>query len=183
MTSLENLKGVLPAISKLKDFEKALETSSKWVIILESRLTQIASLVEYARRAHKRVLIHFDLIKGLKSDEYGLEFIIRSVKPDGIISTRGTIIEMAKKNDLLTIQRVFLLDSLALEQNIKQIQRFQPDYIEMLPGLMPSVIKNIKEKTRIPIILGGLVTTEDEINLALESGAVGVSTSHTELWK
>jgi glycerol uptake operon antiterminator len=177
------LSGVLPAVRRMKDFEKGLRTSSDWIIILESRLAQIRSLVDYCKRENKQVLVHFDLIKGLRSDEYGLEFIIHEVKPDGIISTRGNVIEIAKKHDLLTVQRVFLLDSLALEQNIRQIERFQPDYIEMLPGLMPSVIKKIKENTDIPIILGGLVTERHDIDLAFNSGAVAVSTSQTDLWE
>lgn len=179
---MNQLTGTIPAIRRMKDFEKGLQTSSKWIIILESRLSQLKSLVDYCKRSNKRVLIHFDLVKGLKTDEYGLEFIVRKVKPDGIISTRGNVIVEAKKNNLLTIQRIFLLDSLALEQNIKQIQRHQPDYIEMLPGLMPQVINSLKKETNIPIIVGGLVTTKEEVDLALESGAIAVSTSQADLW-
>lgn len=174
--------GIIPAIRKMEHFELGLEAPSDWIIILETRLSQLPHLVKYSKRANKKTLIHFDLIKGLKSNEYGLEFLIHEVKPEGILSTRGNIIELAKKNKLLTIQRMFLLDSLALEQNVKQIQRYQSDCIEMLPGLMPKVIKKIQAKTNIPIIAGGLVTTKDEVNLALEAGAIGVSTSNVGLW-
>lgn len=179
---MEKPSGIIPAIRKMKDFEKGLESDAKWVIILESRLAQIPQLVAYSKRANKKVLIHFDLIKGLKSDEYGLEYILQQVKPHGILSTRGNIIEQAKKNKVLTIQRIFLLDSLAFEQNVKQIERFKPDLIEVLPGLIPEVIKDIQAITDIPIIAGGLVKSKEEINLALEAGAIGVSTSDVALW-
>lgn len=174
--------GVIPAVRRMKDFEKSLEATSEWIIILETRLAQLSHLVKYSKRANKKILIHFDLIKGLKPDEYALEYLIREVKPDGILSTKGNIIDIAKKNKLLTIQRIFLLDSLAEEHNLKQIERFQPDFIELLPGLMPSVIKEIQASTNIPIIAGGLITTEAEINSAIEAGAVGVSTSDPKLW-
>jgi len=180
--NMDKPSGVIPAIRKMKDFEKGLETDSEWVIILESRLAQLPHLVTYCKRANKKPLIHFDLIKGLKSDEYGLEFIVQHVKPFGILSTRGNIIEQAKKSKILTIQRIFLLDSLAFEQNIKQINRSQPDLIEILPGLLPDVIKDIRANTDIPIIVGGLVKSKEEIDIAIEAGAVGVSTSDVELW-
>ena len=174
--------GILPAIRKMKNFEKGLETSHEWIVFLETRLAQLKSLVEYAKRGNKKTLVHFDLIQGLKSDEYGMEFLIREIKPDGILSTRGNVIGLAKKNKLLAIQRMFLLDSSALEQNLKLSERFQPDCIEVLPGLMPQIINKIHKQTSIPVIAGGLITTKGEIYSALEAGAIAVSTSNTDLW-
>jgi glycerol uptake operon antiterminator len=174
--------GVLPAIRKMKDFDAALETDRKFIVILESRLVQLKSLVNYARRADKKVLIHFDLIQGLKADEYGMEFLIREVKPDGILSTRGNVINLARKHNLLAIQRVFLLDSLALDHNLELIKKIKPNCIEVLPGLLPDIIKQISEQTSIPIIAGGLIRREEEVKAALNAGAIAVSTSNTRLW-
>lgn len=174
--------GILPAIRKMNDFEKGLETSSDWIVFLETRLSQLKSLVEYSKRANKKVLIHFDLIQGLKADGYGMEYLIREIQPDGILSTRGNIIKLAKKHKLLAIQRMFLLDSVALEQNLKLSEQYRPDCIEVLPGLMPAIIKKIHESTNIPIIAGGLISTKQEVRLALEAGAIAISTSNKDLW-
>ena len=182
VTILNVPTGILPAVRKMKDFDKALETNQDSIVILESRLAQLKSLVAYVKRANKQVLVHFDLIQGLKSDEYGMEFLIREAKPDGVLSTRGNIIQLAKKQKLLAIQRMFLLDSLALDQNLKLISRFQPDCIEVLPGLMPSVIHQIYEQTKLPVIAGGLITTKEEVQAAFDAGAIAVSTSKTSLW-
>lgn len=166
----------------MKDFDSALETSHDSIVILESRLVQIGSLVEYARKANKKVLIHFDLIQGLKSDEFGMEFLIRVVKPDGILSTRGNVINLAKKHKLLAIQRIFLLDSLALDHNLKLVEKIKPDCIEVLPGLMPTIIEQIGQQTTIPIIAGGLINSVGEVQAAMQAGAVAVSTSNKNLW-
>ncbi|WP_010647550.1 glycerol-3-phosphate responsive antiterminator [Oceanobacillus massiliensis] len=174
--------GVLPAIRKMKDFDKALETPHEFIVILESRLVQLKSLVEYMRRANKKVLVHFDLIQGLKADEFGMEFLIREVKPDGILSTRGNVINLAKKQNLLAIQRVFLLDSIALDHNLKLIEKVKPDCIELLPGLMPAIIQQVYEQTNIPIIAGGLIRQQEDVSAAIEAGAIAVSTSNRELW-
>ena len=158
MSKMEIPTGVLPAIQKMKDFEQALESNHPSIIFLESRLAQLKSIVKYTKQANKKALIHFDLIQGLKADEYGMEYLIHEVKPDGILSTRGNVIALAKKHRLLAIQRLFLLDSLALEQNLKLINKFQPDCVEVMPGLIPSMISYVKEETKLPIIAGGLIT-------------------------
>ncbi|WP_339233950.1 glycerol-3-phosphate responsive antiterminator [Oceanobacillus sp. FSL W7-1281] len=176
------MHGVLPAVRRMKDFEKVLESDHEHIIILESRLVQLKSMIDYAHRANKKVLVHFDLIQGLKADEYGMEFLQREMKPDGILTTRGNVIAAAKKHKLLAIQRVFILDSAALEQSIKLIQRFHPDYVEILPGLMPEVIEEITEEIDIPVIAGGLIKEEEQVKAALDAGAVAVSTSSRKLW-
>lgn len=175
-------EGVLPAIRKMKDFEKALKSNHESIVFLETRLSNLKSLVNYTKQENKKTLIHLDLIQGLKADEYGMEFLVREVKPDGILSTRGNVIKLAKKHNLLAIQRMFLLDSLALEQNLKLIEKAQPDCVEVLPGLVPSIIEQIHTETGLPIIAGGLIKKEEQVDAAMDAGAVAVSTSNKELW-
>jgi len=175
--------GIIPAIRRMKDFEIALTTSHEWIVFLETRLGQLKSLVDYSKKANKKVLIHVDLVQGLKADEYGMEFLIHEMKPDGILSTRMNNIEFAKKHQTLAIQRLFLLDSLALENNYKLYNRVQPDCIEVLPGRIPEIIKQIYNQTNIPIIAGGLIEEETDVKVALKAGAVSVSTSNKRLWK
>lgn len=179
---MDKLTNVIPAVRQMKDFEKALDTKYEWVILLATRLAQLKSLVTYAKRKNKKVILHIDLVQGLASDEYGVEFIAREIKPEGIISTRGSVIESAKRHKLVAIQRLFLLDSLSLDSNVMLTGRTKADYIEVLPGMMPKVIKEIKRQTDIPIIAGGLITSEADIKKAMEAGAIAVSTSSRELW-
>ncbi|UFT98614.1 glycerol-3-phosphate responsive antiterminator [Radiobacillus kanasensis] len=180
---MEELSGVLPAIKHAKDFEKVLKSKKqKYMVFLESRLSQIPNLVRYAKRENKKVLIHADLIQGLKADEYGIEFLIRDVKVDGIISTRGNVIGLAKKHNLLAIQRLFVLDSHALEHNLKIINNVKPDYIEVLPGLIPKIIREVNESTNLPVIAGGLIRTEEDVENAMDGGAKAVTTSNSSLW-
>lgn len=174
--------GIIPAVRRLKDFEKALASQRDWIILLETRLSQLRSLVAYGKKANKKVLVHVDLVQGLKADEYGIEFLVREIKPDGILSTRGSVIEIVKKHKLLAIQRIFLLDSLSLENNVALTGRYKADYIEVLPGKMPEIIRDLQDKTDIPIIAGGLITTQAEVEAAFAAGAVALSTSSTELW-
>jgi glycerol uptake operon antiterminator len=176
------LKGVLPAIRNYKEFDKVLESNHSHIIFLETRISQLSNLVKYARKRNKKVLVHTDLIQGLRADEFGMEYLLHEVKVDGIISTRGNVISIAKKNNILAIQRLFVLDSQALDHNIKIINNVKPDYIEVLPGIVPTVIKEVNDRTGLPIIAGGLIRTNEDIQNAYNGGAVAVTTSRSGLW-
>ncbi|MCI4171137.1 glycerol-3-phosphate responsive antiterminator, partial [Bacillus spizizenii] len=76
-----------------------------------------------------------DLIQGIKHDEYGAEFICQDNKPAGIISTRSNVIAKAKQKNIYAIQRLFLLDTSAMEKSMEFVGNHKPDFIEVLPGI------------------------------------------------
>ncbi|MDC3416642.1 glycerol-3-phosphate responsive antiterminator [Aquibacillus salsiterrae] len=176
------LTGILPAIRNMKDFEKAIEGNHNHVIFLETRLSQIGNLVKYSKQKNKIVFVHADLIQGLKADEFGMEYLVNDLKVDGILSTRGSVISSAKKHKVIAIQRLFALDSTAINHNIKLINNLKPDYIEVLPGIVPSIISEIYDKTGLPIIAGGLIRTTQDVRNALAGGAQAITTSRSDLW-
>lgn len=179
---MEKLYGVLPAIRRFKEFDDALESKSPYVIFLDTRISQIAKLVKVAKEKKKKALVHIDLVKGLKADEYGMEYLLHEAKVDGVVSTRANVIAIAKKYNILAVQRIFLIDSHAIESNLKMIEQVRPDYLEVLPGVAPKIIQDVKRQTKLPIIAGGLIQDEKDIQNALDAGAVAVSTSLKKLW-
>ena len=88
-------------------------------------------------------MVHVDLISGLSPKEVSVEYLKEHTEADGIISTKPSLIKKAKELGMYTVLRYFLLDSMAFE-NIRQQQHIvRPDFIEVLPGVMPRVIKRI----------------------------------------
>jgi glycerol uptake operon antiterminator len=175
-------QSILPAIRKMKDLEKLLDSSYSYIVLLDSHIGQLRSIVDLAKANSKKILLHVDLVEGLKNDEYATEYLCQQVRPAGLISTRAGVITKTKQNGLLAIQRLFLLDSSALEKSYTLLERTRPDYIEVLPGIMPHIIKEVRERTGIPIFAGGLIRSVSEVELALEAGATAVTTSNKELW-
>nr|WP_127587794.1 glycerol-3-phosphate responsive antiterminator [Paenibacillus koleovorans] len=175
-------QSVLPAVRKVKDLEKLLNSNFTYIVLLDSHVGQLKPLVDLARSRGKKLLLHVDLVEGLKNDEYAAEFLCQSIRPAGLISTRAGVIAKAKQNGLLAIQRLFLLDTGALEKSYTLFERTQPDFIEVLPGIIPSLISEVRERTGIPVFAGGLIRTADEVRQALQAGATAVTTSHKELW-
>ena len=48
---------------------------------------------------------------------------------------------------------------------------------------MPNTIVDIKKRTNIPIVAGGLITSKDEVMAAINSGALAISSSNYYVWQ
>ncbi len=173
---------VVPAIRENTNIQRVLESKASSVFLLTGDITDLKKVIEILHRASKYVFVHLDLIKGLGKDDAAVRYLRTEVKADGLITTKGNLIDIARKLELIPIQRIFLLDSQSVETGISQVRAHQPEYIEVLPGLLPEVIKSIREQIKIPIITGGLVKTADQVKQALNAGALAVSTSEESLW-
>lgn len=176
-------QSILPAVHKIKDIEAVVKSDISYVVLLGGHIGQLQSTVNFARQHGKKVFLHADLIDGLKNDEYAADFLCQTIAPTGIISTRANVVMRTKQRGLIAIQRVFLLDSDALNRSYKLIEKTQPDFIEVLPGIMPEIITEVKEQTGIPVIAGGLIRSMDDVKKALQSGATAITTSRKDLWK
>jgi glycerol uptake operon antiterminator len=82
---------------------------------------------------------------------------------------------------LLSIQRVFALDSKGLESIDEMVKNSNPHLIEIMPGVVEKAITRFS-KGRTPVIAGGLIETKAEVTGILRCGAIAVSTGKKELW-
>lgn len=173
---------VIAAIRDIDDVDIVLEKPIKCVFLLTGNILNIKYVVRQIHKFDKKVFLHMDLLEGISKDNVGIRYIAQEIKPDGIITTRGNLIGCAKKEGLFTIQRVFILDSLAIETAEKSICKINPDAVEILPGVLPKAIKKINDDIDHPLIAGGLIQNSSEIKAALDAGAIAVSASKKEIW-
>lgn len=182
---LEEILSETPIVVAIKDFdglEKCIDSESRIVFILFGDICNIAGIVKRIKEANKLAFIHIDLIDGLTNKDIAVDFISKTTEADGIISTKPNQIKYAKSLGLITIQRFFIIDSIALNNVTKQIALGYADLIEVLPGVMPKIIKRLVATTDIPIIAGGLITDKEDILAALDAGATAVSSTNTDIW-
>ncbi|WP_413376025.1 glycerol-3-phosphate responsive antiterminator [Alkalihalobacillus sp. 1P02AB] len=175
-------QSILPASSNMKEFENFLKSPFKVGIFLETHISQLKNISKMAKANGKEMIYHVDMIQGIRNDDYATEFICQEFKPYGLISTKSSVILKAKQKGVVAIQRIFLIDSHALGKSYRLIEKTKPDYIEVLPGAMPWMIKEVQEKVKTPILAGGLIRTKDDIKNALAAGASAITTSKTSLW-
>lgn len=174
---------ILPAARHMKDFERIVKGPYEYGVFLDTHIGQLKSVYSIAQKNNKKMFLHADLIQGLKNDEYATEYICQEIKPFGLISTRTSVILKAKQKGVLAIQRIFLLDTNALEKSYTLLEKTQPDFIEVLPGAMPKIITEVYERTKIPILAGGLIRTVEDVELAIKAGATAITTSNHDLWR
>jgi len=173
-----------PIIAAIRDpinLNKCILSKCKVIFLLHTNILTINNEINLIKKANKYVFVHIDLIEGLGKDEKAVDYL-NILGADGIISTRNNLISYAKQIGLKTIHRIFLLDSMSILSGIKLVQNSQPDFVEVLPGVIPKAINNISKVVEIPIIAGGMIETKEEVISALSSGAVAVSTSNISLF-
>ena len=96
--------------------------------------------------------------------------------------TKNTLIKYARQLGLYTVLRYFVVDSMALSNIEKQMGGVQPDVIEILPGIMPGIIKRVNKISKVPVIAGGLIADRGDVMTALNSGAIAISATSQEIW-
>ena len=174
---------VIAAVKDTEGLEKCCQLEDiKVVFILFGDILNIPDIIGKIKEAGKMAVVHVDLINGLGSREIAVDYIKNSTQADGIISTKPLMIKRGKELGMFTVMRYFLIDSMALE-NIRSTQNgVRPDVIEVLPGLMPDIIRKVCQSSRTPIIAGGLITDKKSVMAALSAGAVCVSSTNQAVW-
>lgn len=184
-TKLLELLDAGPVIAAVKDetgLKTALSSEVSVVFLLYGDILSVGGLVQQAHEAGKAVFVHLDLVDGLSTKEIAVDFLARSTAADGVISTRAALTKRARELGLVGIQRFFLLDSMAFQNIERHFTQDSSDLIEVLPGLMPKMIRKVAQVTRKPIIAGGLITDKEDVTGALSAGAVAVSTTNPQVW-
>ena len=174
---------VIAGVKNLDKFDDALNSPCDIIFLLSGSIFNIKDIVKRAKDKNKIIFIHVDLLDGFSKDAVALKYIYEEIKPDGIISTKNSQLKAAKALGFMTVQRIFIIDSLSIDTAIKASQMINPDAIEIMPGIMPKITKKMSDELDVPVIVGGLISEKEEIDKALESGALGVSTSENSLWR
>ena len=178
---------VIAAVKNDAGLQAAVEMEEIQVIfVLYGDVCTIPEILERIKAAGKKAMVHIDQIAGPSAKEISVAFIARQTRADGIITTKPALVRRAKELGIFAVLRFFVIDSLALK-NIENLEMqcgtSRPDFIEVLPGVMPKVLGRIAKVSRIPMIAGGLITEKEDVIAALSVGAIAVSSTNQDVWK
>ncbi|MBP2667309.1 MAG: glycerol-3-phosphate responsive antiterminator, GlpP [Firmicutes bacterium] len=173
----------IPACRTEADFACALRLpQAPSLIILFGDINSLPDLLRRAEAAGKLLLVHLDLLDGVGRDRAGIVFLAK-LGLRGLLTTKPQLGKIAQQEGMRVIQRMFLLDSESLRTGIHMLKGFRPDAIEALPASTPaSVLAELKAATDVPILAGGLVRSQQDLEQAVANGAFAVSTSQRQLW-
>lgn len=172
---------IIAAVKNEEQLNEALNSEAQIIFVLFGDVINIKEISKKILYKNKIGIIHIDLVEGFTNKEIVVKYIKEETDFTGLISTKPQVIKIAKKYNLIGVQRVFIFDTLSLN-NVKNHMISECDAIEVLPGITPKVIKIISECSKKPVVAGGLIETKEEVMQALNSGATCVSTTKKEIW-
>jgi glycerol uptake operon antiterminator len=174
---------VIAAVRDMEDLECALDKKIRVIFLLAGDIFDLIDIDKHLRAPGHLFLLHLDLFRGIARDQVGISYLKESFAIDGIISTHVNIIHYAKKQHLIALQRLFIVDSESLKSGARLVHSSSPDSVEILPGIiLPFIEESLRALDLPPIVAGGLIKTKEEVDRILAAGAVAVSTSRKELW-
>jgi len=172
---------IAAAVRTEEDLKTAIESKSEVIFLLKSDILTLKNKIDRIHDAGKKICLHVDFMEGIGKDKSGINFI-KNMGTDYMSSTRTNLIRMGKDCGITTIQRFFIIDSHSVSTAVDTIKQSKPDVVEVMPGVVTKKLKEISALVEVPVIVGGLVETEEEIMEAVKAGAKLVSTGNRELW-
>lgn len=183
--SLLSLLADNPIISAVKNDDElshAIKSSCGAVILLYGNALNVGALVRCVKQSGKACFVHIDLVEGLSQSTVAVDFLVQSTEADGMISTRPQLVRHARQRGMLTIQRFFIIDSKALDNAKRLLSSCEADIVEILPGVMPKVTRELVKSSKKPLIASGLIRDKEDVVSAISAGAVAVSSTNSEVW-
>ncbi len=174
---------VIAAVKDAESLERGIHSDIPLVFVLFGDICSIEEIVEKLKEAGKTVFVHLDLIQGLSGREVAVDFLKARTKADGIISTKINVVNYAEQQGFYTVFRVFLVDTKAYETLVKQRKQIHMDVLEILPGVMPRVIKKLVQSFPIPVIASGLIMEKEDVIEGLKAGVMAISTTNIKVWE
>lgn len=175
---------VIPVISKMPANPDVIASAS-CVILQGFKTVELPAVIDAFSRpplSEVQLLVHIDLVAGLENNEAGLEYLAQLTGIDGIVTVHQYLIKESKKLGFLSILRVFLSDSRALERGLRIIAKSRPDVVDILPVAAAVKLAPEFRTQRVPYIAGGLCRSEEDVNEALSVGCRAVTCTDSQLW-
>lgn len=178
-------KPVIPVLWELPS-DQDLVSSASSVILQGGALTELASVIgqfEQPQLSKIHLLVHIDLVAGLENNEAGLECLAQLPRIRGVVTVHHHLSKSAAKLGLLSIVRLFLSDSRAVQRGLAVANKSRPDAIEILPATAAVKAASDLQKCSLPRIAGGLCRSEADVRETLASGCRAVTSTRPNLWR
>lgn len=173
---------IIASVTKVEQIEVVQCSRVERVNLMTGDIVNLEDILGRLHQAGKQVYIHVEMVGGLGRDSSTISYLAREFRIDGIISTRTNIVLAAKQEGIAAIQRIFAIDTAAMDTAIRMIRQACPDEVELMPGLMPRIARELKGTLRQPLIVGGLIRHQEEIDACLNNGAKYVSIGDESFW-
>ena len=183
MRDLLEINPIIASVKNDEAIEKVIKSDCEIVFLLNGDIITLKNKIQYIQKHNKKVFVHIDMISGISASPIIVDYVKKELNLDGIITTKSNIVKRAIELNIDVIQRFFFIDSISVDNAIESLKKVKPKAIEIMPGIVPKIVKRLnKAYPNISIICGGLIDEKEEMINALSSGALAVSVSNDKMW-
>ena len=172
---------VILGIKSEQDVEPAVKNSGKIVFTLFGNIADIVSMIGRLKEAGKIVFVNVDLVDGFESKSSVLRFLKENTETDGIISSKAAMLQVAKELGFYTVHRFFILDSVSYGNISEQLNKSNPDFVNIVPGWSKIIEWTVQEHKK-PVIASGLISDRKSVSDSLKAGAAAICTTNHDVW-
>lgn len=117
---------IIAAVNNIDGLEMAIESPCEVVALLTGNIFNLREISNKVHKNNKLLLIYIDKIDGFSKDTWGLEYIVKNIPLDGIITSRENLVKLSKDMGVFTIRRMFIPDSESLEYVLESMKKTGP---------------------------------------------------------
>jgi glycerol uptake operon antiterminator len=173
---------IIACVNNLDRLDMALNSHCEIIFIVTGNIFNLKEISQKIKDKNKGLFISVETIDGFSKDTWGLEYIVKNIELDGIITKKHNLVKLCKDMGIFTIEKILIHDTIELKDSISSLRALRPHAIDISPGIMPKVISRFNKELKIPIIASGLIEDKMDVELALSAGAIGVSSSSPIVW-
>lgn len=167
---------IIAEVNMVKDLESALDSVCQNIFLMQSNIFTIKDISIKAKSKNKNLFIFVDAIEGYMKNSWGLEFILKNISLDGIISSNQNILKQSKEMGVFSLGYYPIYNESSIEDALNEIKEIRPHGVIILPGILTKTIRSFSKEINVPIITSGLMNDPILIKDSLEAGAIGVCT-------
>jgi glycerol uptake operon antiterminator len=169
------------AILSDAQLELAVASQTAIVFVLRGNGLALGPCIRRIHAAGKLAAVHLDLVDGLRADPRGVSWLAR-LGADAIITSHGRLMPVIRDEGAVAILRLLLSRRTHLDTAVTAVLRSGPDIIEVLPGVILPTLAGLMPTFGVPLLAGGFIRTEADVEDVLKAGAAGITTSSPNLW-
>lgn len=175
---------LIPSIREIKNLSDALKADSNYIHLSNTHIGNLKNLADRVHQEGKKVSVNIELIHGFNLDRNSAQFLKQIFHVDVVMVSNPLWVNYLKRLKLYTIQRVILMDSLALENSMRIVAETSCNAVELRPALygIQFIDKLRRERPDLTFFLAGFIDSPEIIKQAHALHFKGVTLSDKALW-
>jgi len=172
---------VLPSVIYPRNLEEFVGGPRRIGTLASLPLDRAASVLDELTAHERYALVNVDTCPGFGRDDTALVHLAQ-LGAAGVLSTRLATVQRARQLGMIAIQIMFVTDRSAVAKGLAAVRSATPHLVQFMPAPVLGHLTAAQRSSLGRFFVSGFVQHPDDVAAARTLGAVGASSSSSELW-